>query len=180
MSGVIIMNINNNVFELLFEIIKIVLLIGLVASVGISFPTNAGEQGGGIVVLRYVPQRSAIRPSIVPGKALFVGTSPDKTVINAVRTDKPIAALDQLNELDEEYFAGISSNIPQNINFDINSSNISTGVSSSSGFNSNMIQSTQGISSHLGGVASATGSVRRATSSIGRSIQGVTGILSPR
>ncbi len=177
MSEVIIMNINNNVFEFLFEIIKIVLLVGLVASVGISFPTNAGEQGGGIVVMRHVPQRSAIRPSIVPGKALFVSTSPDKAVINAV---KPNAAPNQLSELGEEDFAGISSNIPQNINFDVNSSNISTGASSSSGFNSNMIQSTQGISSHLGGVASATGSVRRATSSIGRSIQGVTGILSPR
>ncbi|NOR70869.1 MAG: hypothetical protein GQ532_14445 [Methylomarinum sp.] len=173
------MNINNNVFEFLFEIIKVILLVGLVASVGISFPTNADEQGGGIVVLRYVPQRSAIRPSIVPGKTIFVSTSPDKTVINATRTAKPNAALDQLNELDEEDFAGISSNIPQ-INFDINSSNISTGVSSSSGFNSNMIQSAQGIRSNLGGVASATGSVRRATSSIGRSIQGVTGILSPR
>lgn len=173
------MNINNNLFEFLIEVIRVVLLVGLIASVGISFPVNAEEKGG-IVVLRFVPQKSAVRPSTSPGRAIFVSTSPEKTVRKAVTADRPNTALNQLNELGEEDFAEISSDIPQNYNFAINSSNTSIQVGGSSGFNSNVIQSTQGISSHFSGMASATGSVRGATSSIGRSIQGVTSILSPR
>ncbi len=179
------MNIIKTVLEFLIELIEIILIVGLIASVGISFPVNAEEQGG-IVVLREVPQRSAIRPSVVPGKPLVVDTSPDDEVINAVSTDKlsvPTTPLNQLTELDEKAFAGISSNIPQDININTSSStnNIASQVRGS-GISSNLVQSTQRINSVLGraGGVSIANNVRRATSSIGGSINRATGFLSTK
>jgi len=174
------MNIIKTILKSLIELIEMILIVGLIASAGISFPTNAEERGG-IVVLREIPQRSAIRPSVVPGKPLFVDTSPDDKVINAVSTDKlsvPTTPLNQLTELDEKAFAGISSNTPQDINININTNNIASQVRGS-GISSNLVQSTQRINSVLGraGGASIANNVRRATSSIGGSINRATSFL---
>ncbi len=176
------MNIIKTVLELLIELIEIIILVGLIASVGISFPVNAEEQGG-ITVLREVPQRSAVRASVVPGKAVFVDTSPDDKILTAIGTDKlpaPTTALNQLVELDEHAFAGISSNTPQNININFSSTNNIASQVKGSGISSNLVQSTQRINSILGraGGASITNNIRRATSSIGPSIRRATGFLS--
>ncbi len=174
------MNTLKIILEFLIWLAEIILMVGLIASGGISFSANAKEPGG-IVVFREVPQRSAIRPSLAPGQSFFVDTSPDDKVINAVGSnDLPtsLTPLNQLTELDEKAFSKISSNTPQSFQPNINTHDIVSQIKGKG--SSNFIQSTQRLNSILvnTGGASMTNSIRRATSSIGRSINGATGFLS--
>ncbi len=175
------MNILKIILKLLAQLIEVILMVGLIASGGMSFSANAKEPGG-IVVIREVPKRSAIRASVVPGQPLFIDTSPDDKVISAVSTGNlsvSIKSLNQLTELDEKEFSGISSNTPQS--FKANTNNIASQLKSG-GISSNLAQSTRRISTVLvnTGGASVTNNIRRATSSIGRSINGSTGFLSAK
>ena len=164
-------------YELFYDLFKIFILVALFATVGISFPVDANaaeNESGGIVVGRYVPQRSAVRPSTVPGQAIFVDTSPDDKVVNALSNN----ALSSLNELNEKDFASITTDNPAvQLNSQINVEgigNISKQISGA-GLAPNIMQATSGIGGVLKGSGGAiSSSISRATSSIGHAITGAT------
>lgn len=150
-----------------------------------SFPGKsiaADGEAGQIIVGRYVPQRSAIRPSIAPGRAITVDTSPDDIVKNAVGADKPNNKPTTLNELDEKDFAAITTDTPlqhvkSEIDAEIGNRTIPAQFSETGG-GSNLMQSTSGISNILTGSSGAiNNTVNRATSSIGQTISGATGFI---
>lgn len=163
------------------ELFKIFILAALFSIGGISFPVDAtaagtnavGKEGaaGGIIIGRDVPQRSAFRPSIVPGRANVVDTSPDDTVKSATGANKRMTSF---NELSEKDFAAITTDSPlRHISSQVNDGFAGAGTGS------NVMQSTAGISSTLGGSSGGaiSNSVTRATSTIGPTITGAMGFL---
>lgn len=151
----------------------------LITVTGISFHVQAAEdERGGIIAGRYVPQRSATRPSIVPGPTIFVDTSPDDKIEKALSNN----TLSSINELTENDFALITTGNPAaNITTQIEVNGIDRNMSqrvTGAGIASNIMQSTSGVSSVLKGSSGAiSNSLSRATSSIGQSITGATGLI---
>ncbi|MGR9115400.1 MAG: hypothetical protein ACU85E_06505, partial [Gammaproteobacteria bacterium] len=102
--------------QALYDLFMLFILLALFSIACISFPNDANaeeEDRGGIVVWREVPHRSAIRPSVAPGRAHFVDTSPDDIVNNALGVEQSKSPMASLKELGEDDFAAITTNTPQ-------------------------------------------------------------------
>lgn len=165
----------------IFELFKLLILFALFSIAGVSFSVNAnaaGKEGesGGIVIGRDVPQRSAIRPSLAPGNANFVSTSPSTTVIGALGVGKSNNSFSPLKELNEKDFAAITTDTPaQHIHSEINVEGIG-GPKQFAG--AGLGQGTSGISATMAGSSGViNNSVNRATSSLGQAISGATGFM---
>jgi hypothetical protein len=171
----------NSYLQTLYELFKLLILVVLFSIAGASFSVNAnaaGKEGeaGGIVIGRDVPQRSAFRPSLVPGNATFVSTSPAATVKDALGVGKSNNSFTPLKELNEKDFAAITADSPlQHINSEIN---VEGGGVPNQFAGAGLGQGTSGISATMAGSSGIiSNSVNRATSAIGQTISGATGFL---